>query len=111
MACGPALFDGANPRCFSPPFHVRRASPSSLFTELFRITLDHPASHRLNSGSDWPSSRSGEGSMRPVWDRSDRFCVSALDSKQCARNVLDRACVYPRFPLSLAERGLGGEGR
>src|SRR5690606_345066 len=54
-----------------PPFHVRRASP--LFALLpsperkaRRITLDHPASHRLNSGSDWPSSRCGEASLGAV---------------------------------------------
>jgi hypothetical protein len=56
-----------------PPFHVRRASPPVLRKERRRITLDHPASHRLNSGSDWPSSRRGEGSLGAVRGRSDRF--------------------------------------
>lgn len=62
-----------------------------------QITLDHPASHRLNSGSDWPSSRCGEGSVGAVRTRSDLFLRFGLESTRWVWKVLDSRVLYPRF--------------
>lgn len=85
MACGLALFDDANPRCFSPPFHVRRASPPFCSTAHRKITLNHHARASVRTLGQLPSS----GAMRAVYGRWRGGRISFL-GRLVAQGILRR---------------------
>jgi len=67
VALSPPMVGGIATRRFgTPPLALRRLSPVVAKATDSTFTLDRPASHRLNSGSDWPSNEDGELSVRPV---------------------------------------------